>query len=117
VQAIGAGVGEYELVLNEGLFDLLVGHCQIPDKVLPVAGSGGGLYDSQACSVVIGLDVRVDGILDEVGGELGCGQKRPDGRLAATFSEFKGSTQVLKVGNEDFDCFGVHVELRGENND
>ena len=110
-ETVGLGVGVDELGLDEGLARLLARHLQVLDELLPVATRARHVHHLHVESGIVGLDERVDGLLDEAGAQLRRRQQAPHGRLVAALGELVGAVQILHVVDEHLDGRGVDLEL------
>jgi len=71
----------------------------------------GGLHHLHVGGGVVGLDVGVDGLLDQALLELCLGQLAPHGRLVAALRKLVGAVQVADVLDQHLREHGKHIYL------
>lgn len=81
MQTVGASVGEGELRIDGRLAERLARHLEVADEVVVLGSPRRRLDDLEVVRRVVGLDVRVDGVLDAETVELGLRETTPDGGL------------------------------------
>ena len=75
---------------------------QLPLKLNSLlTGIVGSLDDLSVGGGIVGLDVRIDGLLDHGRLQLSLGQLAPNGRLVATLGKFIGTVQVTHVVDQN----------------